>query len=91
MFAKDPFDIRRRQPLQNIPDGGMRGRPFPTDLEGLVELSPMSLRMGNSLAMILSGAFLRGAMTPLVARPCRPERPAVTVAIRGEAADISSL
>jgi hypothetical protein len=46
VFAKDLFNIRRRQPLQNIPDGGMSGRPFPIDLEGLVELSPMDLDEG---------------------------------------------
>jgi hypothetical protein len=35
MLAKGYFNIRRRQPLQNIPDGRMRGRPFPAYLEAL--------------------------------------------------------
>src|SRR5208337_2174464 len=34
MLTKDIFNIRRAQPLQNIPDGGMSGWPFPSDLKG---------------------------------------------------------
>ena len=37
MFAKGPFNICRLKPLQNVADGGVRGRPFPADLEGLVD------------------------------------------------------
>src|SRR5664279_5071107 len=43
MLTKDIFNIRRAQPLQNIPDGGMSGWPFPSDLKGSVQLWPMDL------------------------------------------------
>ena len=36
MFAKGFFNICRAQSLQNIPDGRVRGRPFPPYLESLV-------------------------------------------------------
>ncbi len=43
VFAKDLLDIRRFQPLQNIPDRRVGGRPLPTDLERLVQPSPVRL------------------------------------------------
>lgn len=59
MFAKGLFNIRRRQSLQNIPDGGMSGRPFPVDLEGLVELWPMNLDEGSNAAIRVGSAYNR--------------------------------
>jgi len=46
VFAKDLLDIRRVQPLQNITDRRVRGRPLPTDLERLVQPSPVRLDEG---------------------------------------------
>ena len=46
VFPKGLFNIRRLKPLQNVADGGVRGRPSPADLEGLVELLPMHLDEG---------------------------------------------
>ena len=59
MFAKRLFDIRRRQPLQNIADGRMGGRPFPVDLEGFVQLSPMDLEVGLDAAIRVGSAHDR--------------------------------
>src|SRR5450759_2750362 len=59
MFAKGLFNIRRRQPLQNIPDGRMSGRPYPADLEGLVKLSPMDLDEGADAAIRVGSAHNR--------------------------------
>jgi hypothetical protein len=36
VLAKDLFDIRRAEPLQDIADGRVRRRPLPLDLEGFV-------------------------------------------------------
>ena len=36
VLAKDLFDIRRIQPLQNITDRRVGGRPLPTDFERFV-------------------------------------------------------
>jgi len=46
VFAKDFLDIRRVQPLQNITDRRVRGRPLPTDLERLVQPSAVRLDEG---------------------------------------------
>ena len=43
VFAKDLLDIRRFQPLQNVADRRVSGRPLPTDLERLVQPSPVRL------------------------------------------------
>jgi hypothetical protein len=43
VFAKDLLDIRWVQPPQNITDRRVRGRPLPTDLERLVQPSPVRL------------------------------------------------
>ena len=43
VFAKDLLDIRWVKPLQNITDRRVRGRPLPTDLERLVQPSPVRL------------------------------------------------
>jgi hypothetical protein len=51
MFAKGSFNIPRTQSLQNIPDGGMRGRPFPAYLESLVQVSPMDFDEGADAAI----------------------------------------
>jgi hypothetical protein len=51
MLTKDIFNIRRAQPLQNIPDGGMSGWPFPSDLKGSVQLWPMDLDEGADAAI----------------------------------------
>ena len=51
MVTKDIFNIRRAQPLQNIPDGGMSGWPFPSDLKGSVQLWPMDLDEGADAAI----------------------------------------
>jgi len=59
VFAKGYFNIRRRQPLQNIPDGRMRGRPFPAYLESLVQLSPMDLDEGADGAIRVGAAHDR--------------------------------
>src|SRR6267154_5090773 len=59
MFAKGLFNIRCRQPLQNVPDGGMSGRPFPAYLEGLVELAPMDLDEGADAAIRVGSAHNR--------------------------------
>ncbi len=39
--AKDFFDLRRTQPLQNISDASIRGRLFPFEFEGFVQPLPM--------------------------------------------------
>ena len=59
VFAKGYFNIRRRQPLQNIPDGRMRGRPFPAYLKSLVQLSPMDLDEGADAAIRVGAAHDR--------------------------------
>jgi hypothetical protein len=59
VFAKGHFNIRRRQPLQNIPDRRMRGRPFPAYLESLVQLSPMDLDEGADAAIRVGAAHDR--------------------------------
>jgi hypothetical protein len=51
MFAKGLFNFLRAQSLQNIPDGGMRRRPFPIYLEGFVQLSPMHFDEGADAAV----------------------------------------
>src|ERR1017187_7491340 len=56
MFAKDLFYVRPAQSLQNVPDGRMSGRPFPADLEGLVQLSPMDLDEGADAAIRVGSA-----------------------------------
>src|ERR1700738_4955231 len=43
VFAKDLLDFRWVKPLQNITDRRARGRPLPTDLERLVQPSPVRL------------------------------------------------
>ena len=43
VLAKDLLDIRRVQPLQNITDRRVGGWPLPTDLERLVQPSPVRL------------------------------------------------
>ena len=59
MFAKGLFNIRRRQPLQNIPDSRVSRRPLPADLEGLVKLSPMDLDEGADAAIRVGSAHNR--------------------------------
>ena len=59
MFAKGLFNIRRRQPLQNIPDSRVSRRPFPADLEGLIKLSPMDLDEGADAAIRVGSAHNR--------------------------------
>jgi hypothetical protein len=59
MFAEGPFNIRRRKPLQNVADGGVRGRPFPTDPEGLVEFLPMHFDEGADAAIGIGAAHNR--------------------------------
>ena len=59
VFAKSLFNIRRREPLQNVADGGMRGRPFPADLECLVELLPMHLDERADAAIRVGAAHNR--------------------------------
>ena len=56
MFAKSFFNVGRTQPLQNIPDGRMRGRPFPAYLEGLVQLSSMDFDEGTDAAIRVGAA-----------------------------------
>jgi hypothetical protein len=56
VFAKGLFNIGRRQPLQNITDGRMRGRSFPADFEGFVQLSPMDLDEGANAAVRVRAA-----------------------------------
>ena len=59
MLTKDIFNIRRAQPLQNIPDGGMSGWPFPSDLKGSVQLWPMDLDEGADAAIRVGTAHNR--------------------------------
>lgn len=51
VFAKYLFNIYRPQPLQNVPDGGMSGWPFPADLEGPVQFPPMDFDEGTDAAI----------------------------------------
>ena len=59
MLTKDIFDIRRAQPLQNIPDGCMSRWPFPSDLKGSVQLRPMDLDEGADAAIRVGTAHNR--------------------------------
>ena len=59
MFAKYPFNIRRPQSLQNVPDGGMSGRPFPADLEDPVQFPPMDFDEGTNAAIRIGAAHDR--------------------------------
>ncbi len=59
MFAKYLFNIHRPQPLQNVPDGGMSGCPFPADLEGLVQFPPMDFDEGTDAAIRIGAAHDR--------------------------------
>ena len=59
VFAKGLFNIRRFKALQNVADGGVRRRPFPADLEGLVELLPMHLDEGADAAIGVGAAHDR--------------------------------
>ncbi len=59
MFAKDLFNIRRAQPLQNIPDRSVRGRPLPADLEGFVQLSSVDFDEGADAAIRVGAAHNR--------------------------------
>src|SRR6266436_1030446 len=47
------------QPLQNVPDGGMSGCPFPADLEGLVQFPPMDFDEGTDAAIRIGSAHDR--------------------------------
>jgi hypothetical protein len=49
-------EIPAVQPLQNISDSGMSGRPSPADLEGLVQLSPMDFDEGTDAAIRVGAA-----------------------------------
>lgn len=59
MFAKDLFNIRRAQPLQNIPDRSVRGRPLPADLEDFVQLSSVDFDEGADAAIRVGAAHNR--------------------------------
>src|SRR5680860_539404 len=59
VFAKDFFNVRRRQPLQNIPDSRMCGRPFPAYLESFVQLSSMNFDEGADAAIRVGAAYDR--------------------------------
>jgi hypothetical protein len=59
VFAKDLFYFRRAQPLQNISDGGMSGRPSPAEPEGLVQFSPMNFDEGTDAAIRVGAAHNR--------------------------------
>ena len=41
VFAKDLFDLRRAEPMQDIADRRVRGRTLPIDPEGFVQSLPM--------------------------------------------------
>ena len=56
VFARDLFYFRRAQPLQNISDGGMSGRPSPAEPEGLVQFSPMNFDEGTDAAIRVGAA-----------------------------------
>src|SRR6516162_6410043 len=43
VLAKDPFDIRRVQPLQNIADRCVGGWPLPADLESFIQPFELNL------------------------------------------------
>lgn len=51
VFAKDLFDVRRAQPLQNIADRRMRRRPLPLDLESFVQFLAMHLNVSADAAI----------------------------------------
>ena len=56
VFAENSFDILGAEPMQDIADGRMRGRPFPTDAESFVQLLPMDSEIGLQTATRVGAA-----------------------------------
>ena len=51
VFAKDLFDLRRAEPVQDIADRRVNGRALPIDIEGFVQPLPVDVEVGAQTAI----------------------------------------